>query len=271
MDLERFIYKFNLVTTLTVRDRYEWGNILNNGIDREIDFSNSISFFELVKSFNELYLLFKKDYDRLRKLNLGKELEILGFRRYKTDNSIYRVLVIYIDNPDREICEYGETLLYLFSKNGKIDNFITNGINIFDKNYYKERIKLDEELVKGYLDFFEKYSLLLDSYNFLKNKFILGNGTTTLFSKINGNLLDGLFTFEVSFGNIYFNSEDYINVVFNLGDDLSIDYEESQVILGLEKIGNKKEVIDKTIHNLFINREKLSEMYLCGKIKKLEM
>lgn len=75
MNLERFIYEFNLASTMVVKDNVEWAYILNNNIDKNMDYANSISFYHLVDSFNKLYLSFKKDYEKLRKLDLGEDIE----------------------------------------------------------------------------------------------------------------------------------------------------------------------------------------------------
>ena len=60
-------------------------------------------------------------------------------------------------------------LLYICERNNNIYSFVTNNINPFNKNYYKENIILDHEKCKKYLDLFEKYKLLLDTYKYLKN------------------------------------------------------------------------------------------------------
>lgn len=269
MDLKRFIYEFNLVSTLTVGDTVEWVNVLNNRIDKKIDYSNSINLYHFVESFNKLYLFFKKDYEKLEKLNLGEDLEILKFDKWSSmsDGSNYRRLVVYVYNLDKEMGDDYDTLLYLYEKDGEVSSYITNNLLPWEKGYYKKYLDLDKQLIKSYLDLGEKYGLLIDSYNDLKNKFLFGNGTTVLFSKINGKLLEELSTFEVTFGNAYFNSEDYINVVFRLGDSLEINYDESIVKLESELYDNRQEIIDELIHNLYINKDKLTEMY--GKEKKL--
>ena len=77
MNLEKFIYEFNLASTMVAKDNVGWAYILNNKINKEIDYENSISFYNLVDSFNKLYLKFKNDYDKLDKWNLGKYIQVL--------------------------------------------------------------------------------------------------------------------------------------------------------------------------------------------------
>lgn len=257
MNLDRFIYEFNLVSTQTITDTHELIRVLNNKQNKEIEYSNSVSIHDLVELFNKLYVFFEKDYQKLEKINLGERIEFLTF--YKSDD--YRLLEFLIDTPYKEICEEEETLLYLIEDNEKIYSFVTNNLNFFAKDYYRKDIQLNEAQVKKYLDLAEKHNLFLDTYKFLKNKFIFGNGTTVLFSKVSGELSEKLNTFEVAFGNQYFNTSDYISIPFILGETLNIDYGSSKVIFDLKEQENKKEIIEQLINNIFVTRNKLPDMY----------
>lgn len=257
MNLKRFIYEFNLVSTQTITETEELFHVLSRKETKEIDYSNSISLYHLVELFNKLYLFFEKDYQKLEKIDLGECIEFLNF--YKSSD--YRLLEFRIVNPNKEICDVEETLLYLIEDNEKIFSFVTNNLNFFAENYYRKDGELNEELVKKYLDLAEKHSLFLDAYKYFKNKFIFGNGTTVLFSKVNGVLLKKLDTFEVSFGNQYFNTSDYINIPFILGENFDIDYDSSEIIFHLEKQENKKEIIDELINKVCITCNKLSDVY----------
>ena len=270
MNLERFIYEFNLASTMAVENNVEWGYVLNNEINKEIDYENSISFYNLVESFNKLYLRFKNDYAKLDNWNLGEYIEILDVYSNEKSGNLYRSLVIYIGNPNKEICEYDETLLYLCEENGKLTGRITNNLNFFDKDYYNKEILIDENMVRNYLDFFLKYKSFIETFNFFSNINIFGNGTTMIFSKIDGNLFDNISKFELAFGNAFFNYEDYINVVFKLGDKLIINYDDCLVKLQSSYIENNKEIIDTLIHSLYLNRCKLPKCYTNDKIRKLE-
>ena len=267
MDLEGFIYEFNLVSTLTVKDIYEWACVLNNNTCKDIDYSNSISLYHLVESFYKLYILYKIDYDKLPKLNLGKKEKIISFSSYKNGN--YETLVIDIDEPNKDIFDTDNAILHLYKKDNKIDNYISNGLHPYDKDYSTKKLPLDSVVIKEYLDFSRKYRTLIDSYNFLFNTFLFGNGTSLIFSKINGEMEDGISSFEITIGNAYFNREDYINIVFKFSDNLLIDYDNSIVKLYDYIENNKKEIIDMIVHNVYINRDKLSNMYCKEYTKKL--
>ena len=269
MNLEKFIYEFNLASTMVSKDNVDWACILNNKINKEIDYENSISFYNLVDSFNKSYLKFKNDYNKLDKWNLGKYIQVLDVYSKEGEDGLYRSLVIYIDSPDKKICDYDETLLYIVEKNGDIYGRITNNLNYFDKNYYNKKIDIDKDKASKYLDFFLKHKLFFDAYDFFKIRTILGNGTTMIFSKIDGDLFDEYLKFELSFGNAFFNYEDYIKVVFELGNELRINYNDSMVIFESKMVDDKKDIIDTLVNNLYIHRCKLSKLYDSEYVKKL--
>ena len=266
MNLERFIYEINLVTTLTITNSMEWAYTLNNNLDKKIDYSNCISLYDLALLFNKLYLSFKEDYEKLPKLNLGEEIELW---RYSSFND-FRKMLIYIWEPKKDVCDNYEAFLYLEENNKEIYNHITNCLYPWKDDYFRRDIILDKETTLNYLDFGEKYGSLIESYYFLKNKSIIGNGYTLLFSKINGNLLESLSSFEISFGNVSLNSEDYINIVFNLGNNFYIDYNSSKVVFDLTIQKEKQELIDKMLKSIYINIDKLPDIYKVNNVKKLQ-
>lgn len=253
--LDNYIKECNLVFTDTI-DRLDFCRV-DFDIDKiKVDYVDSINLLHLVSSFNKLYLSFKKEYDELDKLNLGKTIKILSFEKFDYNGDNYRNLILYIDNPF--ITNHEDTLLYLREINGEIKPFITNNINPFDEKYYRERVKLNNDIAKKYLDLFEKYGLLLETYNHLKNNQIFGDGTNFIFTVIdngNSNLLEGLKTFKLSFGSAYFDAEYYAEFLINLGDNFGLDCDNCKLILDCENIKTDEEVCRKVLNNVYLNRK----------------
>lgn len=258
-DLDRYMKECNLVFTDTV-DRLEFCRV-DFDIDKtEVNYNDSISLLHLVSSFNKLYVSFKKEYDKLEKLNLGKSVKVLRFGKFDYNKDDYRNLLVYIDEPT--ITKHGDTILYLMEINGEIKPFVTNNINPFDKNYYREDVKLNNDIAKKYLDLFEKYSLLLNTYNYLKNCQIFGDGTNCIFTVIdnyNSNLLEGLNKFKISFGSAYFNTEYFADLLINLGDNFGIDYDGCKLILDGEDTSIEKKDYDKILENIYVNKKYTKE------------
>lgn len=259
MTIKDFINEFNLASTMTTKDGYEWTNVLNNNIYKEIDYSNSISLYQLVNSFNELYLKFKKECVNLPSLGINRK-DIVGifYNYYFDDKNNYRRLVMLVNNYDDKRYLDGDAILYLCEEKGEFKSYLTNGLFPFEDNFVKKYLSLSDDEIKKYLDFGSKYDVLIDSFNYFRNKQIFGNGTAMLHSKINGELLNGIDTFEISFGNVYFNYEDYVNIVFKLGDKIEIDYEKSKIKLEFVECDDKFLVIDEFVKNIYINRDILS-------------
>ena len=259
-ELDKYLKECNLVFTDTI-DRYTFAMIGFDFDKTNVNYDGSVSLFDLVSSFNKLYLLFKKEYDALPKLNLGKDVEALDFSKFIFDKDIYRVLRLYITKPT--ITKHENTLLYLREINGKILPYVTNNKNPYDKDYYRDNKSLDHEISQKYLDLFEKYELLLESYNYFKNRFVFGDGTNCLFTLIDDyvhcNLLDGLHKFKISFGSASFNTEYAIDLPINLGENFGLDYDHCKVILDNKEIPRSKEEYDNILANTYINKQYIKE------------
>ena len=258
-ELDRYIKECNLVFTDTV-DRLDFCRTDFDLDKTEVNFSDSISLFHLVSSFNKLYLAFKKEYDELEKLKLGKKVEVVGFNKFSLQNDNYRVLSAYIEVPI--IINRPDTILYLREINGEMKPFVTNNKNPFDKYYYRTDVKLDSDISKKYLDLFEKYSLLLESYNYLKNRQIFGDGTNSIFTSIDdyeSNLLDGLKKFKLYFGSNYFNTEYFVDVIFNLGENFGLDYEECKIRLDSKDKTVSEIDYDDIIKKVYVNKTHIKE------------
>ena len=253
--LDKYIKECNLVFTDTI-DRLDFCRVDFDIEKTEVNYVDSISLLHLVSSFNKLYLSFKKEYDELGKLNLGKNIEVLSFGKFECNGDNHRNLILYIDDPI--ITNHEDTILYLREINDEIKPFVTNDINPSDKKYYREDVTLNNDIVKKYLDLFEKYSLLLEMYNHLKNNHIFGDGANSIFTVIdngNSNLLEGLKTFKLSFGSAYFDAEYYAEFLINLGDNFGLDYGNCKLILDRENIEPDEEVCKKILNNVYLNKK----------------
>ena len=263
--LDEYIKTWNLVFTNTVNKLALCD--INFDLDKaKVNYDGSISFLDLVSSFNILYQSFKKEYDAMPKLKIGDDVEALDFYNYNLDKDNYRVLRLYINKPmitNPIITNLENTILYLREINGKIMPYITNDKNPHDKNYYRHDIKIDDEIAKKYLYLFEKYQLLLEAYNYLKNGFVFGDGTHCIFTTIdkpnNCNLLAGLHQFKIAFGSSYFDTEIFNEIPINLGDILDIDYDNCKTYLNNKEILVEKAEYAKMLANVFVNKQYTKE------------
>ena len=253
--LDKYIKECNLVFTDTI-GRMDFCRVGFDVDKTEVNYDDSINLWQFVSSFNKLYLSFKKEYDELEKLNLGKSIEALHFRKFDSDNDKYRVLIAYIEEPT--ITKHEDTVLYLREINGEMKPFVTNDKNPFDKSYYCENVTLNNDVAKKYLDLFEKYSLLLETYKYLRNNQIFGDGTNyifTSFDNYNSNLLEGLNYIKLSIGSSYFDTEYFVEFLINLGENFGIDYDNCKMVLDCEKPTVDNASYDRVIKSVFLNKK----------------
>lgn len=262
MDLSTFIYDFNLATTLTVNDIYERCSVINNGRSKKIDYHNSISLYDLVEMFNKSYMKYMEDKDTLKNLlsQLGKEIKYC--HHIVNDDFTSICLEVIGTCPDIFSEEY--SIVYFVNNFGNCYVSSNNVRRMFDEQYKSISVDLDETLIISCLDLVKKHNLFLESLRDLEEKFVFGNGTTVLFTKIEGDMFDKLTTFTLTFGNSYMNSTDYIEIKFRLGENLEVVYDESKVSMDDEEIldsETKKSIINELISEIYINCDKLNRLY----------
>lgn len=270
MDLKDFIYDFNLVSTLTAKEVYESCSIINNGREKDINYQDCISLYEIVSIFNDEYLNYIKDQKELKRITslLGKDV-VYG-NHGVSGNFTFLLLGVHNPYPDIFDEDYGE--IYIANKDEEYFVSVNNGRKWSDSKYKYKIASFNIEIIKSCLDIVRRNNLFLEGYRDLVNKFVLGNGTTVAYAKIDGDILDKLDTFTLTFGNSYMNSSDYIEVKFRLGEKLEVLYDESKVILHDEEINDsdrKKKIIQELISSIYIHSDKLNDLYRSTDNKKV--
>lgn len=220
-----------------------------------IDYSNKISLIELITKFNKLYLMFKKKYKKIKKINLSQRVELVDFKEKGAIKSL--VLNLYGINPGIFNKDYAT--LYIHKSNSIIDSYITNDNPLFNN---RKNIKLDCDVINGYFNLLDEYKILIDMYEEIKEKFIFENNKGTLIGNLNGNILDELSTFDfvfITYGVIDMNiielSYKLGSLLFLLGSSAKIDG---------EMIGKKDElnkISNHILENLYIDKFKVINDY----------
>lgn len=204
---------------------------------------NSISVYDFMKSFNDEYMRFKKDYEELGKIKLGKYNSII--LDYKNSDSTLKNVEIYVEKPI--MTDHNFTYFNILEKDGKIETFVTSGgLPYNNENFYRDEVKVDGFPAKDYLDLFMEYQEFVEKYKYLKNVQLFGDGTFCIFSSIdniNANLLNNLKEWKFSLGGSYFDGEDYLEFnslfknnfklnedkcrfIYDCNDELNTNYEE---------------------------------------------
>ena len=246
--LETFIKEVNLIPTGTM-DKYEFASPNFNLKEKLVEYKNCISLYKLISNFNEQYNAFLKDYNELEKIEKYEKAAKIIYR--SSTNYDYKDLMLYIPSlpTNKDVINLSEEKGLLYSV----------ALGPIDKPNPRIDLNLKASVIKGYLDLFEKYKELLSQYNFLQNQCIFGDGTTGLYSEIKGYFLKGLNKFNVSFGNTYFLSEDFVTISTNLGNNLSIDWKESKIELDTKEVEVTEEATEKLLKKTYINKDIIQE------------
>ena len=259
-NLENSLKMFNLFFTDTLSIN-NIDTIKGNVNDLEINNNDYISLYNLIKAFNKMHMAFKREYQELDKLDLGRVVEIDRFHKFNNaSGEPCRLLDMNIYQP--YMSGLSHTFLCLYECNGKTMPYITNDISCMsDNGYYRRKIKLNPRIVKKYLDLFESYELVLNLYRSLKKNEIYSNGLISLSTNIDSNndlFTDDMNSFSIS---IKFNIDDEINITVNLGEELRINTSESYIILNDEHNALNNETGINILKNTLIRGKYLGKEF----------
>ena len=260
MITEKYLKECNLILTAT-NTLFDFARVGFDTATAKVNYDNCITLYDLAKKFNDLYVAFYKEYTELEKLDLGEKVE---FSYYSPATKEYdcKSLCLCVKNP---------TFIDRKSVNLHLNNCSNRIATVAEyrneKGYPEiEKVKLDNKLVRKYLNLFDKYALLFDMYNAMVRKNIIGGQYYHLTSNIDeyykkseegytlvgggAEILDGLSKLIFSLGPCY-------NIIFNLGENFGIDYENSTI--NWESTPEYNEDYDTLANKVYVNQKRLME------------
>lgn len=250
MQNKEFIYNynFNLVNETDIK--------IKKNIQESVDYSDKISLIDLITKLNKLYLTFKEEYEKIKKIDISKRVELVDFK----ENGNIKCLVLNLYGIDVD-GNYGT--LHIYKSNNIIDSHIKLDSHINRPLFIEPKsIELDIDVINGYFNLLEKYKDLIDMCKLFKEKIVFENNRDSLIVNLNGNILDELDTFDfvfITFGIINMN---IIELSYKLGEQLrllgtivKIDGE----IIGKSDELNK--VSQHILENLYIDKPKILDDY----------
>ncbi len=260
---EKYLKECNLIFTGTnkIRDFCRVDFNLETAI---INYDNCIALYDVAKNFNNLYMAFYYEYEKLEKLDLGEKVDFSWYSISGPNDIEPNSRMLALNVIKSKIVEnyYSEILLKEYNGN------ITSFISYEDKDGYPntDKIELDKKIVKKYIDLFEKHSLLLDMYKTMCGQLLISGQhynllsnfdeyyeKTTYGSKRVGKkprILDGLSKLIFSIAPCY-------DIIFNLGENFGIDYENSTI--DLKTSSEYNEDYNILVKKLFINTKVLKK------------
>ena len=213
---------------------------LNKALDYS-DKENVVSIEEYIRSFRETYLTFKKEYDKLEDLNVGR---IKNVMTYSSEDS--RSVRIQLGPNEDENSEY--TYLDIIEEDGRV------WANLITKYGYAGkimRLSVDEDTLREYLNLFYKYRPLFELYIHQTSEYaepicertkILNGARSSLTMRFNSpddSLFEGLESVEIN-GAICQISDANVNfrILVDLRNGFNIDYDD--ILNNYVKVDGKK-------------------------------
>ena len=240
-----------LLTNTCSKDDFKEKGFDINSI--EVTTDNSISLYDLLASFNKMYLAFQKEYRSLKKLPFGESIQIGDFCKFGNVEEESRLLPIYVDSPT--FTNHDKTVLYIYEEKGIVSSFAANLPD--EITNYHEDVNFDSSDLKGYLDLFEKYALLFRLFKILKFNYLYTDGTNILFSMISkesDDLFDELDSITLRISTLYWMSpENELYIEFNLGKTSGIDYRHSHIKIEDESLKVGMDQYNSILRSIYIN------------------
>ncbi len=256
--MENFKYNYNLATTLTETSCIQK--------EQSIDYSNSISLFDLVTIFNKAYLSFQKDLVSLPRLPISS-YALYDSTVLEEDSKKAQKVTFLIPNPLR--AEKGAVLnIY------KTEDHLFYRVFTKSKWYYDEEatdaLKLDPELIRKYLDLLYCHQDFFNAYNTLREAQVVGDGTHTLFTKISGDILNELSTLRLAGGSTYFMKDSSFSITYQLGENMGALQDSLKWTSSDESPKKDCHFVEDLAKELYINRSLLPSLFSKEKGKILQ-
>lgn len=277
MDLEKIIKIFNLIFTNTMKKK-EFCRVDFDINEATVNYDNSISLYELIFSFNKLYNAFKKKYAELEKFNFCRHqyptyfgsLVVLG----KPGRILNSTILVPISKKSKN---YKVLELTLSDDDGKFSAYVKDREHeIWDPDCYLKDLNIDEDVIKKYLDLFQEYNFLMELFYRLRYETIFSDGTYSIVSSImqrnvsNVMFTEDVDTFKFSIFASYFDTFNEIIITLKLGDELSIDLDNSKIKLGEKKIDINSEMCFDILKKIYVNSKYLEDFDIVDRGEKGE-
>ena len=269
--LEEFISNYNLCTTNTCKNIYEFVDRLRDE-DYSVDLSDSITLREFVDTFASNYRVFKQDYDKLTKLDLSQNMNIQRFTGNNERN--FKCLELYLYNLKEMVNGHSCINLLLASDNdGKRAIYYESLLD-------RTKANIDESIIDEYIAFGEKYNDFIEAYWNLRNGMIYGNGTVTMFSsvyetkEIDGSIhqiqkcIHEIEKFNIALGTLFFDKETFIEMDFDINDADNITVLKS--CIDNENTALNPSDVSYILDNTYISENYLPDLFKKEKNKTLE-
>ncbi len=144
---------------------------------KKINYNEPISLYDVIKEFIKRYLPFRSDYMKVQILTLPKKAgnitDVISFNNISnTLGNNVRVLDMELKGVSVSGCTVGgPVFLYIREIQGVMSSCVTceKGPIMADRGSFVRSVDLNKNILREYLNLFDKHSELLGLYNFLRS------------------------------------------------------------------------------------------------------
>lgn len=228
-------------------------------VDKEpINYNGCLTFMEIAKKYNDLYVAFMKDYEALPiKLDLGREIDITRFQEGNYIDGFGRSAVLFVyENSIIEGNNCSAEFRIVEGKDG-IRCSINNHFNhtIYDKGYFYKRLDIDPEILKSYLDLFSKHHEFIKL--FTNNETVSLSDRTWVITRLYKdnylNITDGLEKLEI-YGYLSDTNNFIFEIYFKMGENFGIDFSKTTFYINDRKTKFTEEDITDFVNSIYVNK-----------------
>lgn len=242
-----------------------WDNRVKERFDSlPINTSDAVTVGLIMQRFNDLYLAFINDLNKLERFNIAKEIDF----EYFTNKNNNRYAQFHLDNQSFNSDYSGSMKLYITDENNNIDAYtmpLNSGFGVkIPFNMY------DSTLLREYLDLFDKHSELIQMYMILTGrKYQLYKDLCSVPHTSLSLSVDQYWDIYNGLRNIYLYlvyNDNFAKISYNLGENFGIDVQSSYVRINKEKLEfDDVKYFEELTNNVLLNKSFVRERGLYPK------
>ena len=238
----------------------------------EIKEEKLVSLKEFALSLQQAYLRFKEEYDEMDKIDFGR-IDYVDYYSKEVNGVKHRGLKLRVREKGTSLDDKipkGETCWVSINQSNPYDlesiHFLAYTIDKkgnLDKEF-KEYKNYNQRKLLEYLNLFERHNAIFGLNSvLLKNPCICSKGGDTLlvhFYDVDGNIMNGVSDVEFVIESFHAFSKNYsVHLVFNLENNLVIDYNKSYIEIDDKKYKASNNMYEEIASYIKFNRAFLDD------------
>ena len=257
-----FMLEVNKMRTENIKT---WLDYVYNSSVREAEKrgNDTVSLINFIDDTRKTYIDFKDEYNEKCTLDIGENNDFESF-----ENKTNRKLILYINTKPG----IKNQVPWPFSNRLVITEFFDGYQAMFTRNYLRYIADFDQDILKNYLDVFQKYNPLFRAFNYINGIIPVGSNKylELSFDAHNDSFINNLDGINIKLydrddkGNRFF-----INIYVDLKEETRIDYDKSFMKVQNNIVLNPDlNIFDEILNNLCVDVKDLKYPFNIGSNQK---